>query len=172
MTGTRPPAIAGVSASKETLSFVVYPSIAATGLGQLIGRICESLPMRVGGGKLSHLIFALPLAPLGASLYLLLKLVGTVYVLTNRSIQLRKSLGNRLVRSVPLKEIDQVILQQEPGQEFFPAADVYLINKAGNPLAVLPGVTRADVFRRSILEARDSTMQVDASLATIRRRGS
>jgi hypothetical protein len=34
-------------------------------------------------------------------------------------------------------------------------------------LAVLAGVPRADVFRQSILEARDARVKTSASLATI-----
>jgi hypothetical protein len=165
----KPPAISGVS-SGQALIMAVYPSIAAAGMGKLLGRLYESIPARVFGIKLSNLLFCLPTAGLAVAGYFILKLFGEVYVLTNRTLQLRKSLGNQLIREIKLPDIDQVVIRQEPGQEFYPAADIYLLNKAGETMMSLPGVLRADVFRQTILEARDASNQVTASLATIRAR--
>jgi hypothetical protein len=165
----KPPAISGVSA-EQTLIMAVYPSIAATGLGKLLGQLYGSIPLRVGGIKLSHLLFPLPTAIIAIQIYAHLKLFGEVYALTNRTLQLRYSLGNRLKREIPLSSIDQVVIRQEPGQEFYPAADIYLLDKAGSTLMTLPGVPRADVFRQTILEAKNARNQVAASLATINAR--
>jgi hypothetical protein len=162
----RPPAIAGVSTGPAFI-MTVYPSIAATGIGKILGRLYGSIPVRIGGIKLSHLLFCLPTAGFAAVGYFLMKLSGEVYALTTRSVQLRKSLGNRLIREVPLSSIDQVVIRQEPGQEFYPAADIYLLNKAGQTIMTLPGVPRAEVFRQTILEARSAQDQVAAALATI-----
>jgi hypothetical protein len=163
----KPPAISGVSGGKPTLIMTVYPSIASTGLGKGLGRLYGSIPSRLGGIKLSHLLFPLPTAGLAIIEYFRLKLVGNVYALTNRSLQFRKSIGNRLIREVPLSEIDQVVVRQEPGQEFYPAADLDILNKSGETIMTLPGVLRAEVFRQLILEARDARNQVAASLSTI-----
>jgi len=162
----KPAAIAGVS-SGQALIMAVYPSIASTELGKMLGRLYESIPNRIFGIKVSHLLFPLPTAIVAISIYFHLKLFGEVYVLTNRTLQLRRSLGNRLIREIKLADIDQVVVKQEPGQEFYPAADIYLLNKAGATLMTLPGVLRADVFRETILEARNARNQVAASLATI-----
>lgn len=167
MLAQKPPAISGLSAGKQALIMTVYPSIAATTIGKGLGKLYESLPTRICGIKLSHLLFPLPTAVFGVMIYFHLKLFGEVYVLTNRTVQLRKSLGNRLIREVPLTDVDQIIIRQEPGQEFYPAADIYLINKAGQTLMSLPGVPRADVFRQTLLEARSARNQVSASLSTI-----
>src|SRR5262249_29981936 len=113
----KPPAISGVS-SGQALIMAVYPSIAATGMGKLLGRLYESMPARVCGIKLSHLLFPLPTSIIAIVLYFYLKLMGEVYVLTNRTVQLRRSFGNRLLREIPLSAIDQVVVRQEPGQEF------------------------------------------------------
>lgn len=166
MTTQTPPAISGVSTS-QALIMTVYPSIAATGLGKLLGRLYESLPVRVFGIKLSHLLFPLPTAGLAVLQYFLMKLLGEVYVLTNRTIQLRRSFGNALIREIKLADVDRIVIRQEPGQEFYPAADIYLLNKSGDTLMTLPGVPRADVFRQTLLEARSARNQVAASLATI-----
>lgn len=169
MVTQKPPAISGVS-SGQTLVMAVYPSIAAAGMGKLLGRLYESIPTRIFGIKLSHLLFCLPTAGLAVGGYFILKIFGEVYALTNRTLQLRRSLGNQLIREIKLSDIDQVVIRQEPGQEFYPAADIYLLNKAGDTLMTLPGVPRADVFRQTILEARNAANQVSASLATINAR--
>jgi len=161
-----PPAIAGVT-SGQALVMVVYPSIACTGLGKLLGRLYDSIPTRILGIKLSHLLFPLPTSIIAIQIYFHLKIFGEVYALTNRSIQLRRSLGNRLLREIKLADIDQVVVRQEPGQEFYPAADIYLLNKAGTTMMTLPGVPRAEIFRETILEARNARNQVAASLAVI-----
>lgn len=166
----RPPAITGLNAGKETLIQTVYPSIACTAIGKWLGQLYESIPTKIGGIKLSHLLFPLPTAIVPVKVYFYLKLFGEVYSLTNRSVQKRSSLGNRLRREVPLSEIEQVVVRQEPGQEFYPAADIYLLNKAGETIMTLPGVLRADVFRQSILEARNARCQVESSLNTIKAR--
>src|SRR5579872_6266732 len=169
MVTQKPPAISGVSAG-QTIVMAVYPSIAAAGMGKLLGRLYESIPVPIFGVKLSYLLFCLPSAGLAVGGYFILKIFGEVYALTNRTLQLRRSLGNQLIREIKLSDIDQVVIRQEPGQEFYPAADIYLLNKAGDTLMTLPGVPRADVFRQTILEARNALNQVTASLATINAR--
>jgi len=164
-----PPAISGVSAG-QALVMTVYPSIAATGLGKLLGQLYGSMPLRICGIKLSHLLFPLPTSIIAIQIFAHLKLFGEVYVLTNRSVQLRSSLGNRLLREVALSDVDQVVVRQEPGQEFYPAADIYLLNKAGATILSLPGVPRADVFRHTLLDAKNARDQVTASLSTIKAR--
>jgi len=166
MVTQKPPAIAGVS-SGQALIMAVYPSIACTEIGKFLGRLYESMPNRIFGIKLSHLLFPLPTAIIAVQVYFHLKIFGEVYVLTNRTIQLRRSLGNRLIREVKLADIDQVVVKQEPGQEFYPAADIYLLDKAGATLMTLPGVLRAEIFRETILNAKDARSQVAASLAVI-----
>ncbi|MCY2967266.1 MAG: hypothetical protein NT069_27135 [Planctomycetota bacterium] len=167
----RPPAISGVSASSEAEIQTVYPSIAATSIGKLLGSLYGCLPISVGGIKLSHLIFPLPTAPLGVLVFFWQKVCGQVYVLTNRSIRFRSALGPKLHQKVPLQDIADVVVDQKAGQDFYPAADLILVGKKGETLAVLAGVPRADVFRQSILEARNARVQTEASLATIKARG-
>ncbi len=169
MATQKPPAIAGVS-SGQTLIMAVYPSIAAAAMGKLLGRLYESIPVRIFGVKFSHLLFCLPTAGLALGGYFILKIFGEVYALTNRTLQLRRSLGNQLIREIKLADINQVVVRQEPGQEFYPAADIYLLNKAGETMMTLPGVPRADVFRQTIIEACAALNQVAASLATINAR--
>lgn len=171
MTSTRrPPAISGVSTGKATEIARVHPSIAGTLGGQLLGQLLDSIPIKVGGIKFSNLLFGLPAALVAVPIFFALRLAGHTFSLTNRSVQKRTSLSNRPVREVPLADIDQVVVRQLPGQQFYPAGEIDLLNKAGDTLMTLSGVPRADVFRQTILEARNARNQVQSSLNTIKAR--
>jgi hypothetical protein len=174
MSAKRPPAISGVSTGRATLVMTVYPSIASTAVGRTMGSLFDCLPDRVLGIRLSHWLILMPLFPLWATIaaleYFRLKVFGMVYCLTNRSVQIRSVRFNHLNREVPLSEIADVVIRQQAGQAFYPAADIELVNKAGETRLVLHGVPRADVFRQSILEARNAHVQVESSLSTIRAR--
>jgi hypothetical protein len=166
----RPPAIAGVSAAKTAVIAATYPSIASTIPGRLLGRLMECIPLRIGGIKVSNLLFGIPAGLLAVPGFLQLRLAGPAYVLTNRSVQQRGCLSNRLWREVSLDDIDQVVVRQLEGQQFFPAGEIDLLNKAGDMVMTLSGVLRPEVFRQSILEARDARRQVTSSLKTIEAR--
>ena len=166
----KPQAISGVSPGKEVLAMEVYPSIASTGLGRLFGRLLDSMPTRLCGIKLSHLLFGLPLAPLAFVGYSQLKIIGLKYQLTNRAVRKHASLGDRLVSQVPLVSIEDVGILQQDGQAFYTAADLQILGKGGAVLMVLEGVPHASVFRQTILKARDAHQQTAAALATIEAR--
>ena len=163
-------AIAGLSASGETEIRSKYPTIGATGLGQLLGNILELIPIRVWGIKISNVLFGLALAPIAVVIYGLQKILGERYALTNRSVQRWKVIAPRMTGSVALTDVADVVVQQQPGQVFYRAADVYLLNAKGDPVMVLEGVAQADIFRQWILEARDARLSVESSLKTIRAR--
>lgn len=150
----------------EMQIMTVYPSISADGLGRFIGFLMNCLPFPKNA-KLSALVFGLPLAPLASLLYFLQKIFGPRYVLTNRSIQVWSSLGNRLLGSVPLQQIGDIEVNERNGQAFFHAADLNILDAGGNAVLTLGGVPRADIFRHTILKARDARVQVEAALATI-----
>ncbi len=162
--------IAGVSSGQDRIIEVTYPSVAATFLGQLIGRICCSIPTRIGGIPLSYLLFALPLAPLAVLLYLGQKVLGDRYLLTNRGVEIRKSIGAALEKRVDLASIADVTCKVRPGHEFHRAADVELRDSRGIVLATLEGVSRPDRLRSAILEVRDARVSNDAALAQIQAR--
>lgn len=164
------PAISGVSAVAESEIMTVYPSVACTGLGRLMGRLYESVPLRIFGIKLSYLLFVPFGAPLGALGYLLLKLTGERYVLTNRAVQRQKALGSNKLAQVLLADLDQVVEHQGPGQVFYHASDLHLLNAKGERVLLLAGVPHAAIFRQTIVEARDARKQVASALETIRSR--
>lgn len=172
MATAKPQAIFGVSAGKENMIDVRFPSISATGLGRLLGRLYESIPLKIWGLKISHLLFPLPTVPLALILYFYLKIAGTRYVLTNRSVQKWTGLGTRMLEQASLAEIDHIEVDPRRGQEFFRAADLALVAADGTVLMSLEAVPRAHVFRHTILEACSARKQVEASLQVIARRQS
>lgn len=152
----------------ETLVMFVYPSIAADGVGRFMGRWMNRIPLPFTKNvTFSGLVLGLIFAPFGALFYVLQKIFGQKYVLTNRSLQVWSSIGQRLIGSVPLEQIDEIAINQKNGQEFFRAADLQILDKGGNAVMTLAGVPRADVFRHTILRTRDAHTQVEAALATI-----
>ncbi len=163
MSTTKPQAISGVYAGAEAAIMTKYPSIACTGLGRMLGQLYGSIPQM----KLGFLLFALPSAPLAVLIYGGLKLFGVRYVLTSQSVQVWSSLTNRLHKEVSLNEIDDIQVQQLPGQASYKAADLVLLSSKGASLARLSGITRAEVFRQNILETRDARLLTASSLATI-----
>lgn len=164
-------AIAGVSASDETEIRLKYPSVASTPIGKIIGLLCECIPIKIWGVKISYAIFALPMALPGVLEYARLKVTGCKYILTNRSVQKWSSLFPTCLKSVDLTDIDEIEIYQDGGQEFFNAANLVLVNKKGDPLLHMPGLQSADIFRAIILKSRDARVETEASLATIAARG-
>ena len=167
MVSQKPQAISGVTADKEAVIMVVYPSIGATALGKMLGGLYESIPTTCCGIKLSHLLFALPTAPLATAQYFAMKLLGNVYVITNRSVQTRSSMGNNLIKQVALSDVDTVFIRRDPKQVFYKSGDLLLRDKQGKELLELPGVPYPDVFRQTIVEAVAARRQVAESMSRI-----
>lgn len=163
----------------ETLIMFVYPSIGADAPGRLIGRTLKALPLPfVNHASIGASILGIVLLPvtiglftLGAMLglggYVAQKVIGHRYVLTNRSLQIWSSLGQRLVREAGLSQIAGISVVQRKGQAFFHAADLVALDAGGNEILTLEGVPRADVFRQTILKARDARVQVADALKVI-----
>ncbi len=169
----RPQAIAGVSTQVERTVAVTYPSISSSWVGQLFGSILNAIPVGFGKVKLSHLLFGLPVAPFTTLLYLAQKALGDTYEVTNRSVRRwRMWLGtrSRLVVEIPLASIDEVAVEQAPGQVFFAAADLHLLAADGSTLGVLTGVVNPATFRQTILKAREARSWTDAALMQIESR--
>ena len=166
---TESQAIAGVSGQDRLIEFS-FPSIAATGLGRMIGKICTSIPVRIGGVPLSCLLFGLPLAPWGATIYLAQKVLGDRYVLTNRGVEIRKSIGSKLEKRVDLANIADVTISVQSGQEFSRAGNLELRDARGGILATLWGVAWPERLKSAIMEARHARVSNDAALAQIQAR--
>lgn len=166
----KPQAIAGVSSGYESVIEELYPSIGSTWLGQLLNGLYESIPVGVGNIKLSHLIFVPVTWPFALLGYLLMKVGGSRYVVTNRSVKRQSSLGGRLLGEAPLTNVERVTVDPDSRLAFFRTGDVRLTGPAGDTLLLLRGVPYPDRFAQVILEARDARQQVEASLATLKNR--
>lgn len=168
----RPQAIFGVSADAENIVMTAWPSVAATGLGRLLGRLYDSIPVKINGIKLSHILCTLLVVPvvLAVLWYVILKLFGERYVLTNRAVQRWASLSPRLIAQAALTDVGSIEVVRRPGQAFYHASDLVIYDSGGETLMRLNGVPRAEVFRQTILKARDARVLVESSLATIKAR--
>ena len=162
--------IAGVSASGENEIMSVFPSIGATGLGRALGRLFESIPLGKCPVKLSYLLFPLPLAPLCALTYFYLKITGQRFMLTNRALVVKTALGHREITRVDLTQIGDAVVRQVDGQQFYRCADIVLLDANGKTIRELPAIPWANVFRQSLLKARDAAVHVKSSLAAIEAR--
>ena len=164
-------AIAGVSSSSEAVVMTEYPSIAAGGVGQLLGRLYECLPLKIFGfgPSLSHL-FALLTSPLGVLLYALQKLFGHRYELTNRAVKIWASRSDRLISSIGLSDFDHIELHQLSGQVFYKASDIRFVGAAGETLLKLSGVKDAGAFKNAIERAAEAGRFVKSSMARIEAR--
>ena len=172
--GSQPQAIPGAETQVERLVIAVWPSIAATGGGRMIGALIETAPkLRVPVLKFNlALAPSLALAPLAAVIYLWMKVFGRRYTVTGKRVLIQGSLSRRLFAEVSLESIAEVaVAPYRNGQEFYQSADVVLQGDSGQELLRMEAVTRPGVFRQNILESRDALVQVKDALATIQARG-
>lgn len=163
-------AIAGVNSQKETILTNIWPSVAANPFGRMIGSLNNCIPLKLNGIPISALIFGLPLAPIGALIYLTSKVFGTRYTLTNRSLQVWTATGGSMIKSIPLGEISSIEFIQTSGQAFFKASDINLIGANGGVLLKMAGISYPDVFAQNLREAQQAAALTAAALDTIRKR--
>ncbi len=166
----KPQAISGVSPKSESMIEELYPSIATTGLGQLLNSLYESIPLGVGEFRISYLIFIPPTLPLALLLYFWLKVFGSKYIVTNRFVKIGNALGLRITSEVPIQNIAGVSVDPDSRLSFYRTGDVRLTGAGGETLLLLRGVPYPERFCQVILEAADAHRQVEASLVTIRNR--
>lgn len=166
----KPQAISGVSPKSESVIEDLYPSIATTGLGQLLNALYESIPIGIGEFKISYLIFIPPTLPLALLLYFWLKVFGSKYIVTNRSVKIGNAMGLRITEEVAIERVTAVGVDPDSRLSFFRTGDVRLTGSAGETLLLLRGVPFPERFCQVIVEAADARRQVEASLTTIRNR--
>lgn len=151
----------------DRLVMTVYPSVASLGLGRWLGALYESIPIRLGSVKLSHLLFVLPAAPIAVTLYLGLKAKGPRYMLTTRRLRRVTGPSVKPVSEVPLDEVGRVEIVTSFGQRFYKSGHLVVRDHHGTERLRLLGVVRPEMFRRTILEARDALIRTDAARRTI-----
>jgi hypothetical protein len=150
-------AIAGVTpaAVGEATIMVVWPSVAATGFGQWLGRGYRS---RLGFGifNLGNLL-ALMSMPLMALVYFARRLPFWIrrYRLTNRRVIIERGVAGHPEQYVDLDRFDAIDVVVQPGQEWYPAGD--LVFRRGNvETFLLRGVQRPETFRQTCLKAHQA----------------
>lgn len=171
MITTKTQPISGVSSGYENVIEELYPSIAKTGLGQLLNQLYESIAVPSNDVKLSYFLFIPPTLPLALLWYFGQKVFGERYLVTNRAVKRLKSLGHSQLQEVPLGQIEEVVVDPDSRLAFFRTGDVRLVNAAGDTLMLLRGVPYPDRFAQVILEIRDARKLTEASLARISKRG-
>jgi len=155
-------AIAGVAPSEldEVTSMVVWPSIAATPIGRLVGRLA-SVPYGVGRfftlGKLLALA-SIPLA-LVAFAWKLMPFVARRYRLTNRRVIIQKGLSAADGPSIDLDEFDAIQIEVLPGQKWLRAGEL-VFRQGEEDVFRLSGVGSPKSFRQTCLKARTALLSV------------
>jgi hypothetical protein len=147
--------IAGVTPpeSREMTVMTIYPSMAATEPGRLIGRLCG---IQVGYSifTLGNL-FALLLIPFALGLFVSRLLPGIIsrYRLTNRRVVIERGLRHAPERWVDFARFDTIAVEVLPGQEWYPAGELIFRRDAIETFR-LSGVLRPETFRHTCLAAR------------------
>jgi hypothetical protein len=127
------------------------------------------VPIKIWGITISH-VFALLTAPIGALIYLGLKVFGSRYIITTRNVKCVTSLGYRLIQSAAISQIADVSIDPDSRQAFYKTGDVRLTDASGNTLMLMRGIPYPERFQQVIVEMRDAKSQVAASLSRIQAR--
>lgn len=130
----------------EALIRQVFPSVAAwSGIASLGRALMRTFIL----APLGWLIMALPY--FGK----VLPFVGCRYTLTNRRLMIRHGWTQKIVKEIPLVQIDEVRIQEDANSPFFRAATLEIISN-GQPALKLPGVPEPEGFRHAIVDARNA----------------
>jgi hypothetical protein len=154
--------IAGIMPSElsEVTCKVVWPTIAATRLGRVVGQLAA---LRIGWGEFFTLGKLLAVATIPLSLLVfawqLMPVVCRRYTLTNRRIVIRKGLLPADGRWISLDDFDAVDVEVLPGQAWFHAGDL-VFRRGGIEVLRLAGVSRPDTLRQVCLTARSALVNV------------
>ena len=182
-------AIAGVSPASldEVAVMTVWPTIAESGAGQAIGRLCGA-----GGRKGPFAIgklFALPLIMPSLMLFFLAIVppfpfpfpFNRRFKITNRRILVledhlewvvyrpfgvpfpAQKIRTEEAKAVQLNRFDTIDVEVLPGQEWFPAGELVFKQGAVETFR-LSGVSRPDAFRQVCMKARNSFVLVNEAL--------
>jgi MFS family permease len=178
-------AIAGVTPFRvgEATIMIVWPSIASTWFGRMMGRLYR-IKAGIGFVTLGNLI-ALASAPLMAMAILgkfiaafvagipLLGLPfrllpnGVIrYILTNRRVIIARGLKPAAEQYVELDRFDDIEVVVQPGQEWYPAGDL-VFKRGAVETFLLRGVLRPETFRQTCLKARQAYVGVKQAMELV-----
>lgn len=157
--GVRPPQL------EEAEIMTVWPTIAATAPGRLIGRLCG---LKAGFGSFFTLgkLMALLCIPPAMGLFFAGLMPGVCrrYRLTNRRVIVAKGLSAVEERWVSLDDFDSIDVQVLPGQEWYPAGEL-IFRKGSVETFRLSGVSRPETFKQTCLKAQMSHAGVKKAVA-------
>ncbi|QDT17405.1 PH domain-containing protein [Alienimonas californiensis] len=145
----------------------VYPGVAATSVGRLIGRALNCVPLRIGPATLSQWLLGLPLAPLGAAVYFWQKAFGLRYRLTDRRLIVETSLTGRQVDAAELAEVTAAEVTVPSAGRWFRAGDLTLRDRSGARLLTVRSVPHVDNFAARVAEMKGARASVDAAAKQI-----
>ena len=139
--------------TREVTVMVVFPTLAASPAGRVIGRLC-AIQAGFGFFTLGKLL-ALLLIPVALGLYAfsLMPFVLTRYRLTNRRVVVQRGWTAVDERWVDFDRFDAINVEVLPGQEWYPAGDLVFLNGQIETFR-LHGVSRPETFRHTCLAAR------------------
>ncbi len=154
--------IAGVTPAEltEVPCKVVWPTIGATALGRLVGRLAS---IRLGWGEFFTLgkLLAVATLPLSLAVYgwQLTPYGCRRYMLTNRRIIVRKGLMAVDQRWISFDDFDTIDIEVLPGQQWLHAGD--LVCRHGDVEVLrLAGVPRPEALRQVCLNMRTALLSV------------
>lgn len=156
--GVVPPSVA------EATIMIVWPSMAATAPGRLLGRLAG---IRAGVGPVTvGRVLALLSVPIAAMLYFSMRLPWAIrrYRLTNRRVTIDRGVQGTIQQFVDLDRFDRIEIEQRPGQEWYPAGDLVFFKGPVETLR-LAGVSRPEGFRQACLKVRQSYLSVGSLMA-------
>ena len=156
-----------VDAAAERTVLLVWPTVAATAAGRLIGRLLGCLPVKIGPATLSQWLFGPPLAPLGAAVYLWQKAFGVRYRLTDRRLIAEAVLTGRSLDAADLAEVAAFDARPATAGAFFHAGDLILRDAAGTRLLTVRAVPHVENLAERVTEVRAANRAVAAARATI-----
>jgi hypothetical protein len=159
-------AIAGVSPEKagEVTIMIVYPTLAATGLGRFLGRRYAS---NIGFGGIFTLgtIWIALTIPIALGLFFAMLGPGLArrYRLTNRRLVVDEGMAQKPSKWVTLDDFDAIDIEVLPGQAWYPAGDM-IFRKGKMETFRLSGVSRPESFKHVCLKAQQAHTMVASAL--------
>ena len=158
--------IAGVvpSETAEATITTIWPSIAVYPTGQWLGRQFSIKWPDIYIFRIGNLLALLSI-PVAAFLYFcrVAPKIGIRYRMTNRRLIVERGLSGLQERSVDLSELDDVVADVKPGQEWYDAADL-VFRHEGREVFRLEGVSRSESFRQTCLK----TLQAYSTVSQVR----
>lgn len=168
---------------RETTVMSVWPSIAAGGVGRVLGRLSQlgpelrlgTIPFRPGW------LLAVGMLPVSVFLYankivprIPVVLVGMRnpwcqrYRLTTHRVLVEHPFDalsparreGSLLRGTSLRDFDSIIVETLPGHEWYSAGDL-VFRQEGAEVFRLPGVPHPEAFRQTLLKTRTALLSLE-----------